>query len=80
MFAREIRTEEIRFVIENGEAIEQYPEDRPYPSHLLLGMVQGRPIHVVLAYDPESQIGYVVTTYIPDPELWSDDFRSRRDR
>jgi transcription elongation factor Elf1 len=43
---------------EGGEAVasaglvEEYPDDRPYPSCLLLGLTgTGRPLHLVAAYD-----------------------------
>jgi len=34
----------------------------------------------VLAYDSTTLTGIVVTVYIPDTGLWTDDFRTRRDR
>jgi hypothetical protein len=37
-----------------------------------------RPIHVVAADDPESDITVVITVYQPDPELWQSDFRTRQ--
>jgi hypothetical protein len=80
MVDRGITVEEVRTVITEGEAIAVYPDDDPYPSCLLLGFVPGRPIHVVLAYDSTTLTGIVVTVYTPDPGLWTDDFRTRRDR
>ena len=79
MFERSITVDEVRTVIAQGETITAYPDDRPYPSRLCLGVVRGRPIHVLLAYDIDTRIGYVVTTYIPDRNRWSDDFRTRRE-
>jgi len=80
MADRGIKVAEIRAVITEGETIAVYPDDDPYPSCLLLGFVRGRPIHVVLAYDSTTLTGIVVTVYIPDTGLWTDDFRTRRDR
>ncbi len=77
MFARSIAVDDVRAVIDEGEAIASYPDDRPQPSELLLGFPSGRALHVVLAYDEASSIGYVVTTYVPDPKLWSKDFKTR---
>jgi hypothetical protein len=37
MFQGRIKTEDVRWVLVNGETIEDYPEDVPYPSRLLLG-------------------------------------------
>ncbi len=80
MFEREISRDDVHRVIADGRAIAEYPDDMPYPSQLLLGMAHDRPIHVVLAYDDQTHCGYVVTVYVADPELWSDDFTTRRDR
>jgi len=35
-------------------------------------------LHVVLAYNQATRTGYVVTAYVPDPKLWSKDFKTRR--
>ncbi len=78
MFERSIAVDEVGTVIAQGELIKSYPDDRPYPSQLYLGVVRGRPIHVLLAYDIDTRTGYVVTAYIPNRSLWSDDFRTRR--
>ena len=46
---RNITYEEVKEVIENGEIIEEYSDDYPYPSCLILGMtIKGRKIHVVV--------------------------------
>jgi len=37
-----------------------------------------RPVHVVVAVDAAEGACYVVTAYVPDPGLWSADFRTRR--
>ena len=78
MFEREISDEEVLKVIQEGEVIEEYPNDEPYPSMLILGVVNDRPIHVVLAVNEEESMGIVVTAYQPDPSLWRDNFRRRR--
>ncbi|MDZ7720010.1 MAG: DUF4258 domain-containing protein [Balneolaceae bacterium] len=51
MFARTIKKPDVEIVIDTGEEIETYPDDRPLPSKLLLGFVGERPIHIVVAYD-----------------------------
>jgi hypothetical protein len=43
MFATEVRT-----VIEQGQTIESYPANTPYPSRLLLGSTARRALHVVM--------------------------------
>ena len=67
-------------MIDKGEVIANYSEDKPYPSALLLGFVDGGPVHVVVARDEQTGDCYVVTGYVPDPKLWADDFRTRRER
>lgn len=58
--------------------IASYPDDRPFPSALILGYEQNEPIHLVVARDPASGICFVITVYRPDPALWDEDFRTRR--
>ena len=78
MFQRQISVEDVQAVIDHGEIVVSYSDDQPFPSHLLLGLVGGRHIHLVLGVDETTATGIVVTAYHPDPELWSPDFRTRR--
>lgn len=78
MVERDISVEEVAAVVNDGETIEDYPTDTPFPSRLLLGWSGTRPIHVVAADDLESDITVVITVYQPDHELWELDFRTRR--
>ena len=36
IFQRNISIEDVRYVLTSGEVIEDYPEDEPYPSFLIL--------------------------------------------
>jgi hypothetical protein len=76
MVERGIREEDVARVIAEGKVIESYPQDQPYPSRLLLGFVDERPIHVVAA-DAEREI-IIVTVYQPDPSLWEPGFERRK--
>ena len=78
MFFRQISKSDVETVIAYGEAIEQNPDDSPFPSYLLFDYVGSQPIHVVLSYDKSTATAYVVTAYIPDRNFWTDDFRVRR--
>ncbi|NES19175.1 MAG: DUF4258 domain-containing protein [Symploca sp. SIO3E6] len=78
MFLRRISKRDVQVVVAYGEVIEENKYDIPFPSYLLLDFVEGRPIHVVFSYDESTDTGYVVTAYIPDPKLWTHDFRNRR--
>lgn len=72
-----IDLEEVREVVTEGERIEVYTDDQPYPSALLLGWPGGRPVHVVAAYEPQGPI-YVITAYRPVPDRWDASYRKRR--
>ncbi len=78
MFARSRTVDQVKEVIQRGTIFTQYPEERPYPSELRLGFPDGDALHVVFAYNIGTQTGYVVTAYLPNPKLWSDDFTARR--
>lgn len=78
MVERRISRADIHQVLEQGEVVEEYPEDTPYPSRLLLGFLDSRPIHVVAADNDEAQETIIITTYEPDPDQWDPTFRRRR--
>ncbi len=63
--------DEIYFSVLHGEIIEDYPDDKPYPSCLVYGMTfGGDPVHSVWAYNEENQWAVLVTVYRPDPDRW----------
>jgi len=71
-----ITTSEVRRVVDEGEVIEDYPEDVRGHSCLLLGYGEGgRAIHMVCS--PKDEYLAVITAYLPDKDEWSDDFRVR---
>jgi hypothetical protein len=76
MAERGIREEDVARVISEGKEIESYSEDKPYPSRLLLGWVERRPIHVVAATAEHEII--VITVYEPDPRQWEPGFERRK--
>jgi len=78
MFQRRISVDDVRHVLSTGEVIEDYPNDTPYPSHLVLGWRGSRPIHVVAAENMEGQETIVITVYEPDLTQWEPGFRRRR--
>ena len=75
---RGITRSEVIAVVNTGDVIEEYPDDVPFPSQLLLSWVESRPIHVVLAYNEREDIYFVVTAYIPDTDRWDPGFRRRK--
>jgi len=78
MFERQLSVEDVRQALAGGENIEQYPNDRPYPSRLVLGWCESRPLHVVVADNNVDDELVVVTVYEPDAARWSDDLRRRK--
>ena len=73
MFERRIEIEDVKLIIETGKIIQDYPEDQPYPSYLLLGWINNRPLHVVCA-DNESNETIIITEYSPNPNIWNKDY------
>ena len=72
--------DEIFFSVLQGEIIEDYPSDKPYPSCLIYGdSFTGEPIHSVWAYNAETKWAVLITVYRPDPERWVD-WRTRREK
>jgi len=78
MFQRMVSEEDIKHILAAGETIEEYPEDSPFPGRLVLGWCDGRPLHVVVADNMESDEVIIVTVYGPDAEAWEADFRRRK--
>ena len=65
--------EEVCSSVIQGEVIEDYPNDKPYPSCLILGRdFSSESIHSVWAYNAENLWAVLVTVYRPDPERWVD--------
>jgi len=70
--------DEVYFSVLNGEVIEDYPDDKPYPSCLIYGQTfSGDPIHSVWAFNEQSKWAVLITVYRPDPGQWID-WRKRR--
>lgn len=63
--------EEIFVSVINGEIIENYPNDTPYPSCLIYGKnFMNEPIHSVWAYNKATKASVLITTYRPNPNKW----------
>ena len=76
MFARSITVGDVENVIYDGEIIEEYPNDTPYPS-VLIKFVSGRPVHVVVAKDRDIAQCIVITAYEPKQGIWDIEFKRR---
>lgn len=85
MYERAIYPHDVRHVLQTGEVIETYPDDLPLPSYLLLGWIEpepGRhmPVHVVGADDDAAHETHIITVYVPAPDRWAPDYRTRTNR
>lgn len=75
---RGIHFADVKNCIMTGDIIRQYEDDTPFPSCLLLGLdIGNRRLHVVVSLNE----GYVhiITAYYPDPEIWNEDFKTKRE-
>lgn len=79
MAQRHVSVADVRQVLEDGERIEEYPDDKPYPSALVLGWSNSRALHVVVADNFEDNEAIVITVYEPGSEKWERDFRTRKE-
>ena len=75
---RGIRYDDIIACIKSGEIIEQYPNDFPNPSCLVLGSTcSGKYLHVVCGTDGEYL--WIITAYYPSEDKWTSDYKTRKD-
>ncbi len=77
MFERNIRTDEIIAVIAAGTVIEEYHDDEPCPSVLILGFIGEQAYHIVVAICNDHL--RIITAYVPSEERWTGD-RIRREQ
>jgi hypothetical protein len=76
--ADKLSFDEIFLSVFQGEIIEDYPDDKPYPACLVYGHTfDGDPVHTVWAYNEDNRWAVLVTAYRPDPRRWTD-WRKRK--
>ena len=74
---RRISVQEVRQTIANGETIEEYPEDKYWPSYLVFcKTTEVSTLHVQCSH-PARELVKIVTLYEPVPTRWTN-FRERR--
>ena len=74
---RNITLVDVTTVLSNGKIIEDYPNDYPFPSCLVLGYtINNRPIHIVCGIGNDEL--FLITAYQPSPALWTNDFKTRQ--
>jgi hypothetical protein len=78
LFERHVSIKKVLGAIKTGNVIEDYSSETPEPSRLILGFQGKRPFHVVTSENLETSETTVITVYIPDPNNWKKDARTRR--
>lgn len=77
MVERGIKQNDVINAINTGKIIEQYPDDYPFPSCLVLGLdIRNVYIHVVLAVRGIEIV--IITVYRPTLEKWEIGYEKRR--
>jgi len=77
MNKRSVLYSDMVIAISNGEIIEQYENDKPFPSCLMLGYtLDNRPLHIVISIS--SGVIWVITTYYPTLDRWELDYKTRK--
>jgi len=75
---RGISIDDILAAIMNGEIIEQYPTDYPFPSCLLLGLsFDKKPLHIVCGIG--TGVLWLITAYRPNLNEWTQNFMIRKE-
>jgi len=75
---RGILLDEVISCIMSGEIIEEYPNDYPYPSCLVLGNLDTKsPLHVVIGSNFEQL--WIITAYYPSMDKWKSDLKTRKE-
>ncbi len=77
MLERGISRAEVVTAVQNGEVIEEYPSDFPYPSCLMYNL-ENEPLHVVAAMDGQKR--FIITVYRPSLEEFESDYKTRKNR
>ncbi|QQR91327.1 MAG: DUF4258 domain-containing protein [Myxococcales bacterium] len=78
MFERAVSVQDVRQVLEQDDKIENYSDDKPFPSALYLGDLGDRMLHVVAAKNKKASETVVITVYEPSVLKWQPGFRVRR--
>jgi hypothetical protein len=77
--ADKLSFDEIFYSVFQGEIIENYPADKPYPSGLIYGQTfSGYPVHTVWAYNEQNRWAVLITVYRPDPTQWINGRKRRK--
>ena len=68
MAENDVYTSDLEKAILGGDIIEEYPDDSPCPSVLMLGVVNNSPVHIVIGVCVDHL--RIITIYNPSEEKW----------
>jgi hypothetical protein len=67
---------DVQAAVMSGDIIEQYPDDYPYPSALILRYSDGKPLHVVTGAGYNKD--WLITAYFQTFAQWENDYNTRK--
>ena len=78
LLQRNITQKDIEIALLNGEIIEEYENDYPYPSCLVYGInLNNEILHIVCGTNEEDL--WIITAYYPDNIEWENDMKTRKE-
>ena len=78
LFQRNINQEDVENAILNGEIIEEYENDYPYPSYLIYGINLDKDVLHVVCGTNSIEL-WIITAYYPDNIKWEKDLKTRKE-
>jgi len=76
---RNISISDVKAAIDNGDIIEYYYDDYPYPSCLILGYnTDNKLLHIVCGMSDD--LIHMITAYYADTDKWEKDMKTRREK
>lgn len=77
LLQRGISLDDVTNAIMSGEIIEDYPDDYPYPSCLILGRDKNNQALHTVCGTSENEL-WLITAYRPSLEFWAEDLKTRK--
>lgn len=76
-YERDIDLNDVEGVVEYGEKVAEYPNDKPHESFLFMRVIDKKPLHVCFAR-LSAEVCIVITVYEPDMLNFESDFKTRK--
>ena len=78
LMQRNISQSDVEYALLNGNIIEEYEKDYPYPSCLVYGVsVDNKILHIVCGSNEEEL--WIITAYYPNRDEWNEDMKTRKE-